>query len=244
MDFNRFYGSNNVTLLNGLLPHVLPEVYAKLHSLLLDSLKKSNWNERRKHFGIRSVYVLSANRDGLDEHLEKVRERRDAKEGRKSMFIVSPIDPEAENKVQKVREIEYQRLHSYIEERPGTLYSLVVQLTDETSAHGGHLAIKVAGNEVDDDVDGENIDESEIIDEEVAKSLHRPIEDIKLEKGNSFLIPGSALFGFEPVHYGEKSCIVVEFWQYKDSFFDPRRPSLRDGEMLGLVEDRKQKAEL
>lgn len=232
-----------MTFLNGALAKVLPDMAIKLRTILLESLKKSGWNERRKHFGMRSVYVLAADRDGLDGHLEKVRLRQEEKEAKKSMFIISPIDPNSKDKAQQIRDIENERLNSYLVERPGTLYSLVIQLTDDGTAHGGHLAVKVPDNEAIDDLTEEESEDA-LKDEEVAKSLHRPIEDIMLEKGSAFLIHGGNSFGFEPVHYGKKSCLVVEFWQYLDSPFNVGRPSLRHGEALGLIEDGKHSAEL
>lgn len=236
MEFNKFYGSNNVTFLTGIIDTLLPRVVEIIRTTLKDGLKKALWSERRSAFGIRSVYALTAERDGFEEHLERVKQKQEEQKLRKQMFIISPIDPNEDAKTQQNWEMEYDRLHAYISERPGTLYTVVFQLSDEHLSHGGNIAIKVPEKEHHQLPEGnEESEELEEIDAGVANHLHRPIEDVKLEARSALIIPGGNKFGFEPTHYGQRSYLVVEFWMYQDAYIAPSRLSLREGEVLGAI---------
>ena len=210
--------------------------------MLSDALKKASWEEHRHRFGIRNVYHLSASRDGLDQHIESIRKKHKEIEAKKNMFVVTPVDPEKESKQRKKLEQELDRLHAFVSDRPGTTYTIVLQLTEEKVAHGGHIAVKILDHKHPDEdeqfaLSFEEATEHDVPDKSVAKALFRQVEDMRLEKGSAFVIPSTNSFGFEPVHYGSKSLLVVEFWQYRDSKISSNLVSLEEGEKLGFIED-------
>lgn len=161
------YGGSNVTFLTNILPQVLPDLQSHFLSLMQKGLQSSFWthlkHKSNHNYGIRSIYVISADKPGYDLFMHLI----DAKKGN-----MLPETIEIPANMPDSDAVLYQRFHQYlhligkhraahrsrfVSDHYGTDFTLYSALTDfSDSCNADYLLRRHA---TDEDIEMEKDDE-------------------------------------------------------------------------------------
>lgn len=123
---------------------MLPELEDMFHQYLLKALRRADWDDERRKFGVRSVYLLSGEKEGLETHLAELEKLQKELAPPKEGFFVLPAGHfDAQKAKQRERtQARQERLQFSLVDRPGTAYTAIALLTERPEGAGGHLAAK------------------------------------------------------------------------------------------------------
>lgn len=233
------FGGSNVTILTGILQHVLPDLRRSLLQAASEALVAADWTDTRS-YGIRHAYHLSFDGTSLVEY-------KAAMESIKvppSFVVLSPqqktaYDAETHQKFLTQRAQEHARHSKHIRSIPGSVYSLVVLLSDRNEFVGGHVLVEHPKTDTytpNEDYDDEPMPVKSSHTEHLGMVPGQGIESLTPERGSVLLLP-SLSQGVDEIFAGSRRALVVELWEYKDSPMSKDRAAVDVGKRLGLMDE-------
>jgi hypothetical protein len=240
------YGGSNVTVLTEVFQSVLPHIYAEIVKSFLALLRRVEWKEERKSFGVRSVKFLSFEKEGLEEYRRDLQKKYLINKRRNSAFVIGSEDSSEDIEIPEPPDIERmehdESLRNYLYHPKGTLYTLICLFNDRSKFIGGEVVIDTESGtslQIDqpeyDDEEEEDEDNLFLPKNRKAKKLRPVIEKMSMERSSLLVIHGNFHHGIEEVKVGKRRGLVIELWKYNDAPASPVDYSIQQGEALGII---------
>lgn len=254
LHYERF-GGNNVTYINDLFAKILPTLKQHILQTAQRSITQSAWKHKPSPstYGIRSAYLLSTSRPGIELFLEMVRDKSErswSSNWKKKEIIPPAVDPIIYHqyysilKMNMTEELEYRQ--RFISDHAGSDMTIVVMLTETKHSCRGDYLHRISDDdliisaalqsEYDDEEDEGKDDKHDNSSKETKITV---IDNFMPEKGSILTLRGR-YHGPEEAICGQRQVLVLELWKFQDAPLPEKLGEVmseEEGAMLGLAED-------